>query len=127
MMSMNFLHEEVLVEILLQLAGKSLVRFKCTSKQWLSLISDFLFAKSLFKQGADLIQQSLFEPLLDLDFKKSMHHLGAIPLLEKSLSHSAHMAWSTLDIGFRMSILFRMSTQSRLRIEEFYYKREYFF
>ncbi|KAG6702515.1 hypothetical protein I3842_07G037700 [Carya illinoinensis] len=59
-MSRKFLPEEVVVEILLRLPVKSLVRFRCVSKRWLSLISDPRFAKSQFKRAADHIQRLLF-------------------------------------------------------------------
>ncbi|XP_042988349.1 F-box/kelch-repeat protein At3g06240-like [Carya illinoinensis] len=59
-MSRKFLPEEVVVEILLRLPVKSLVRFRCVSKRWLSLISDPRLAKSQFKRAADHIQRLLF-------------------------------------------------------------------
>ncbi|KAK3417197.1 hypothetical protein EUGRSUZ_H02934 [Eucalyptus grandis] len=49
--------EDVVVDILLRLPAKSLVRFKCVCKRWRSLISDRAFAKSHLQRvkAADLI------------------------------------------------------------------------
>ena len=44
-----FVHEELIIEILLCLPVKSLIRFQCVSKQWFSLISDPNFVKSHFQ------------------------------------------------------------------------------
>ncbi|XP_057443526.1 F-box/kelch-repeat protein At3g06240-like [Lotus japonicus] len=46
------LPEELIIQILLRLPVKSLVRFKCVCKSWLSLISDPHFAESNFKLAA---------------------------------------------------------------------------
>ncbi|XP_061371685.1 F-box protein At1g15015-like isoform X2 [Gastrolobium bilobum] len=43
---------DVIQEILLRLPVKSLVRFKCVCKSWLSLISDSQFAKSHYELSA---------------------------------------------------------------------------
>ncbi|XP_061357373.1 F-box/kelch-repeat protein At3g06240-like [Gastrolobium bilobum] len=46
------LHWDIIYEILLRLPVKSLVRFKCVCKSWLSLISDPHFAKSHYNLSA---------------------------------------------------------------------------
>ncbi|KAK7340705.1 hypothetical protein VNO77_21415 [Canavalia gladiata] len=46
------LPRELVVEILLRLPVKPLVRFKCVGKSWLALISDPRFAKSHFERDA---------------------------------------------------------------------------
>ncbi|XP_057443525.1 F-box/kelch-repeat protein At3g23880-like [Lotus japonicus] len=46
------LPEELIIQILLRLPVKSIVRFKCVCKSWLSLISDPHFAESNFKLAA---------------------------------------------------------------------------
>ncbi|KAK9949272.1 hypothetical protein M0R45_004805 [Rubus argutus] len=43
------LPEDIIVQILYRLPVKSLVRFKCVSKRWSSIVSDPQFAKSQFK------------------------------------------------------------------------------
>ncbi|KAF5441922.1 hypothetical protein F2P56_023952 [Juglans regia] len=47
-MTTNYLPEQVVVEILLRLPVKSLIRFRCVSKRWRLLISDPGFTKSQF-------------------------------------------------------------------------------
>ncbi|KAF5441920.1 hypothetical protein F2P56_037130 [Juglans regia] len=53
------LPENVIVEILLRLPVKSLVRFRCVSKRWRSLISDSRFAKSQFRRASERSQRLL--------------------------------------------------------------------
>ncbi|XP_035551520.1 F-box/kelch-repeat protein At3g23880-like, partial [Juglans regia] len=53
------LPENVVVEILLRLPVKSLVRFKCVSKCWHSLISDHQIAKSQFRRASECSQRLL--------------------------------------------------------------------
>src|SRR4051812_5931877 len=45
----SYVPEEMITEILLNLSVKSLIRFKCISKPWFSLISNLMFAKSHFQ------------------------------------------------------------------------------
>ncbi|XP_061363382.1 F-box/kelch-repeat protein At3g06240-like, partial [Gastrolobium bilobum] len=52
--------EEMVQEILLRSPVKSLLRFKCVCKQWLSLISDPSFAKSHFELSAAPSHRLLF-------------------------------------------------------------------
>ncbi|KAL4394740.1 hypothetical protein HN51_022636 [Arachis hypogaea] len=49
---MKELPQEVMVEIFLRLPVKSLLRFKCVCKHWLSLISDPNFAKHHFQRSS---------------------------------------------------------------------------
>jgi hypothetical protein len=52
MMKMNplqYLPHELIIQILLRLPVKSLLRFKCVCKLWLTLISDAHFANSHFQ------------------------------------------------------------------------------
>ncbi|KAK2417298.1 F-box/kelch-repeat protein [Trifolium repens] len=48
-----YLPHELIIEILLRLPVKSLIRFKCVSKYWFSLISDSQFANSQFQLNAE--------------------------------------------------------------------------
>ncbi|MED6139351.1 hypothetical protein PIB30_083048 [Stylosanthes scabra] len=82
------LPQEVMVEILLRLPVKSLLRFKCVSKHWLSLISDPNFAKQHFELSMNPCHKIICMYTSDLlawswDFNK--------PLLN-------HSAFSTIDL-----------------------------
>ncbi|KAG2695974.1 hypothetical protein I3760_07G036800 [Carya illinoinensis] len=69
-MSTKYLPETVVVEILLRLPVKSLLRFRCVSKRWRSLISDPRFAKSHFRQASERSQRLLISSrseILSLD------------------------------------------------------------
>lgn len=68
LMSFKILYEEVIVEILLRLPVKSLVRFKCVSKRWLSLISDPRFAEWHFKRASEHAQRVLFSSRTEVRF-----------------------------------------------------------
>ncbi|CAN6701707.1 unnamed protein product [Malus baccata var. baccata] len=50
-----------LVNILTRLPAKSVVRFKCVSKRWCSILSDQQFAKSQFKFASSQHQRLLFQ------------------------------------------------------------------
>ncbi|XP_068336437.1 putative F-box protein At1g31072 [Pyrus communis] len=50
-----------LVDILARLPAKSVVRFKCVSKRWCSILSDQQFAKSQFKFASSQHQRLLFQ------------------------------------------------------------------
>lgn len=71
-----FLPQELIIQILLRLPVKSLLRFKCVSKSWLSLITDPHFAKSHFELAAALADRILFiassaPELRSIDFNDS--------------------------------------------------------
>ncbi|KAG6646866.1 F-box/kelch-repeat protein At3g06240-like [Carya illinoinensis] len=69
-MSTKHLPETVVVEILLRLPVKSLLRFRYVSKRWRSLISDPRFAKSHFRQASERSQRLLISSrseILSLD------------------------------------------------------------
>ncbi|KAB1213614.1 hypothetical protein CJ030_MR5G020299 [Morella rubra] len=58
-MSFENLHEDIIIEILLRLRAKSLVRFRCASKGWLSLITDPRFAHRHLKRVSEHPQRVL--------------------------------------------------------------------
>ena len=53
----EFLPHDLLIQVPLRLPAKSLLRFRCVSKSWFSLISDPQFAKSHFELTAKHIQK----------------------------------------------------------------------
>ena len=73
-----FLPQELIIQILLRLPVKSLLRFKCVSKSWLSLITDPHFAKSHFELAAARTHRLVFFDTSSLitrsiDFNASLH------------------------------------------------------
>ncbi|RDX92868.1 F-box/kelch-repeat protein, partial [Mucuna pruriens] len=76
------LPRELIIKILLRLPVKSLVRFKCVCKWWLSLISDPHFTISHFELAAERSHRLvLLEPsageFLSIDFNASLHDYSA--------------------------------------------------
>ncbi|KAK7284390.1 hypothetical protein RJT34_19135 [Clitoria ternatea] len=71
------LTQELIVQILLRLPVKSLVRFQCVSKTWFSLISDPQFAKShfdlAFKPPTHKLVLLADSEILSIDFNASLH------------------------------------------------------
>ena len=75
---MLLLPDELLIQILLRLPVKSLLRFKGVSKSWLSLISDPHFAKSHFELAAACTHRLMFleastPETLSIDLDASLH------------------------------------------------------
>lgn len=72
---------ELIIEILLRLPVKTLVRFKCVCKSWLLLLSDPHFATSHFELASSrthrhrlmLIAPSSVPQILSIDFNESLH------------------------------------------------------
>lgn len=84
LMSFKNLYEEVVVEILLRLPVKSLVRFRCVSKRWLSLISDPRFEEWHFKRASEHAQRVLFSSrneVRSLDFNELFRDSTALKQL----------------------------------------------
>ncbi|XP_058741984.1 F-box/kelch-repeat protein At3g06240-like [Vicia villosa] len=71
-----FLPFELIIEILLRLPVKPLLRFRCVCKSWLSLISSNTFATSHFEHAAThrrfFITRSALQPL-SIDLDSSFH------------------------------------------------------
>ncbi|KAK7340707.1 hypothetical protein VNO77_21417 [Canavalia gladiata] len=77
------LSHELIVEILLRLPVKSLLRFKCVCKSWLSLISDPRFAKSHFDLAAAptyrvLLKSGYGSSIQSMDIEASFHDDSAV-------------------------------------------------
>ncbi|XP_054785898.1 F-box/kelch-repeat protein At3g23880-like [Prosopis cineraria] len=85
---MDDLPRDLKLEILLYLPIKSLLRLKCTSKSWLSLISDPYFTKLHFKRSSQCPGR-IFYPvgseILSIDFNTSLHEDSAIVKLDLPL------------------------------------------
>jgi len=81
-----YLPHELIIQILLRLPVKSLIRFKCVCKSWFSLISDNHFANSHFEITASTHTRRIlltnvfpdFEPI-SIDFEPSIHDDIASP------------------------------------------------
>ncbi|XP_058742011.1 putative F-box protein At3g52320 [Vicia villosa] len=75
-----FLPFELIIEILLRLPVKPLLRFRCVCKSWLSLISSNNFATSHFEHTAThrrlLIKRSALQPL-SIELDSSLHDASA--------------------------------------------------
>ncbi|XP_020225504.1 F-box/kelch-repeat protein At3g06240 [Cajanus cajan] len=90
---------ELIIQILLRLPVKSLLRFKCVSKSWYSLISDSHFAKSHFELVATGTQRLLFiEPSIpvirSIDFNASLHDDSASFALNLNFPHPTRIIGS---------------------------------
>ncbi|KAG5051146.1 hypothetical protein JHK87_003344 [Glycine soja] len=82
-----FLPQELVIEILLRLPVKSLVRFKCVCRLWLSLISDPSFAISHFEPMATHTKRLVFLTpraceFRSIDFNASVHDDSASTALK---------------------------------------------
>ncbi|XP_061341819.1 F-box/kelch-repeat protein At3g23880-like [Gastrolobium bilobum] len=82
-MDLSFtLPDELIVEILLRLPVRSLLRFKCVCKSWLTFISDPQFAKSQFDLATPthrLFLEPAYPPLVvPIDTEASLHDDSAI-------------------------------------------------
>ncbi|KAI4317714.1 hypothetical protein L6164_025563 [Bauhinia variegata] len=76
--------EEVIVEILLRLPVKSLLRFRSVSKQWLSLISDTQFGKSHFELAYARTDRLIYiadSQVRSIDFEAPFHDDSAVARL----------------------------------------------
>ncbi|KAI4345539.1 hypothetical protein L6164_012652 [Bauhinia variegata] len=82
---MVHLPDEVIVEILLRLPVKSLLRFRSVSKPWLSLISDPQFAKSHFELAYARTYRLIYiaaSRVYSIDHEASFHDDSAIVRLD---------------------------------------------
>ncbi|CAJ1941136.1 unnamed protein product [Sphenostylis stenocarpa] len=84
----NTLHvpEDLIIQILLRLPVKSLVRFNCVCKSWLSLISDSHFSLSHFERAATCTERLVFfEPsapeVRSIDFNAPLYDDSASAVL----------------------------------------------
>ncbi|XP_058759145.1 F-box/kelch-repeat protein At3g06240-like [Vicia villosa] len=89
-----YLPHELIIQILLRLPVKSLVRFKCVCKLWFSLISDSCFANSHFELTAAthdrriMLISTLFHESRSIDFETSLNHFSTSPSLDFLRPHS---------------------------------------
>ncbi|CAJ2654080.1 unnamed protein product [Trifolium pratense] len=75
----RYLPHELIIQILLRLPVKSLIRFKCVSKSWFSLISHPNFGNSHFQLSATQTRRILCIPnsptkILSIDFESSLNN-----------------------------------------------------
>ncbi|XP_057422773.1 F-box/kelch-repeat protein At3g23880-like [Lotus japonicus] len=94
------LSHELIVEILLRLPVRSLLRFKCVCTAWNSLISNPQFAKSHFDLGASPTHRLLLDKVNDdsvesFDFEASLHDDSAVV----NLKFPPYIAPSFLTLG----------------------------
>lgn len=93
---------DLIIQILLRLPVKSLVRFKCVCKSWLSLITDPHFAKSHFQLAAALTHRLLLAPA-------SVPETRSIDLDDASLNDDS--ASTTIELKFMLpSYYFHLSS-----------------
>jgi F-box interacting protein len=91
--TLHYLPHELIIQILLRLPVKSLIRFKCISKSWFSLISDTHFANSHFQNAfATHTHRVVFisTPALEtrsIDFEASLGDDSASALLNLNFMH----------------------------------------
>ncbi|XP_045827513.1 F-box/kelch-repeat protein At3g23880-like [Trifolium pratense] len=78
--TLPYLSHELIIQILLRLPVKSLIRFKCVCKSWLSLISDPHFTNSHFQTTAETHSRRImfisYSPPLQtrfIDYEPSIH------------------------------------------------------
>ncbi|XP_054785764.1 F-box/kelch-repeat protein At3g06240-like [Prosopis cineraria] len=82
---MDNLPRDLKLEILLHLPIKSLLGLKCTSKSWLSLISNPYFVKLHFQRSSqhpDRILYAVGSQMLSIDFNASLHDDSAVVKLD---------------------------------------------
>ncbi|XP_028788459.1 F-box/kelch-repeat protein At3g06240-like [Neltuma alba] len=89
---MDNLPNDLKLKILVRLPIKSLMRLKCLSKSWLSLISDPYFAKLHFQQSSQQHPNRILytngPEILSIDFNLSLHDDSAIVKLDLPLFKS---------------------------------------
>ncbi|MED6185897.1 hypothetical protein PIB30_061566 [Stylosanthes scabra] len=89
---MSLIPDDLLTKILLRLPVKSLRRFKCVSKSWLSLISEPNFAKTHYELGAACTHRVMViapEALdaFSIDSDASLHDDSAIVSMKMNFLH----------------------------------------
>ncbi|KAF7813723.1 F-box/kelch-repeat protein [Senna tora] len=92
------LPQEVLINILLRLPVKSLLRFKSVSKLWLSLISNPSFAKSHFQLSSSLPHRLLHideSHVSSIDFNSSFYDDSALLHLHSPITPLPSEIWGS--------------------------------
>jgi len=91
--TLPYLHHELIIQILVRLPVKSVIRFKCVCKSWISLISDPNFANSHF----ELTATSHTRRILSIS-SHSPHEFRSIDFESSSLNHH----WASLNLNFSL-------------------------
>lgn len=97
-----YLPHELIVQIMLRLPVKSLIRFKCVCKSWLTLISDHNFAKSHFELSTPthtnriVFMSTLALETRSIDFEASLNDDSASTSL--NLNFMTPESYSNLEI-----------------------------
>ncbi|XP_061365761.1 F-box/kelch-repeat protein At3g06240-like [Gastrolobium bilobum] len=117
-----FLPKDLLIQILLRLPVKSLLRFKSVSKSWFSLISDPHFATTHFELSASCTQRLVFLPSSSASESLSTMDLDA-SLLDDSSSASVNLSFFPLQPSCFFPILILGSCRGFLLLvcDQFFY------
>ena len=134
---MKDLPEEVMLEILLRLPVKSLLRFKSVCKHWLSLISDPNFAKLHFERSSTSHTHRILYTVAfqawSLDFNAPFHDDSAVSRLKFPLDstpphdHVRYMIhkYFKIDRHIRVIFVWHINTSIIFKYLYFWYISKY--
>ncbi|MED6150566.1 hypothetical protein PIB30_073590 [Stylosanthes scabra] len=92
--------EDLLMEILLRMGAVTLIRFKCVSKRWCTLISSPYFSDRHVRRHANITKVTgiLLEPEEDDDNRYTVNHNEIKPLLFETARYRSSSPLASVDI-----------------------------